>query len=91
MEQLSPIFSTIEAAEEYIDSLPPPREQYQIRPLDIMKADLVIVKLETDPNEAFCNGWKAYFEGVGAMACPYDKMTREWNEWQRPSCFPNIY
>ena len=28
-------------------------------------------------------GWQAGWRGDDPRTCPYEKMTREWNEWQR--------
>lgn len=36
-----------------------------------------------DPMAPFGLGFKAGILGYDPRACPYDRMTREWNEWQR--------
>jgi len=33
--------------------------------------------------QPFEMGWQAGWRGDDPRACPYEKMTREWNEWQR--------
>lgn len=36
------------------------------------------------PMQPFCEGYVAGIRGVGdPRCCPYDKMTKEWNEWNR--------
>ena len=37
----------------------------------------------TDPMEPFSEGFRAGILGCDPRECPYDKMTAEWNEWQR--------
>lgn len=32
---------------------------------------------------AFGEGWFGGLRGADPRECPYDKMTREWNAWQR--------
>lgn len=33
--------------------------------------------------EAFCEGYRAGLVGPDPRMCPYEKLTKEWVEWQR--------